>query len=302
MNSRWSAKQAYSRNLGLITAEEQAVLGNALVAIPGCGGIGSTVAETLARLGVGKFRLCDPDSFDIANINRQLGAISATFGLNKAESTKARIESINPTAVVDIVEQPISTENADAFVFGCSAVLDGIDFYAVSARRALFSAAKTAHIPAMTAAPLGFSATLHVFLPDQGMSFDQYFDFQSDDSYADQLIKFWVGLAPKGLHRPYMDLSVASAEKQTGPSSIIGTQLAAVMIAGELIRLLLKREPSEPAPVFRQVDAYRQLMVKRRIPMGNRHPLQRLKIVLARRAFKQIGLWQSMNAAEALGA
>lgn len=160
MKTLWSFEKAFNRNFGLLNANEQTTLSTTLVVIPGCGGIGSTVAETLARLGIGRFRLCDLDTYDVANFNRQLGATLDSVGKNKAEATKERILSINPNAQVEIFPELISPENAADFVRDSQAVLDGIDFFAISARRALFQAAREAGIPAMTAAPLGFSASL----------------------------------------------------------------------------------------------------------------------------------------------
>ena len=298
MNSPWSCEQAFSRNAGLINPSEQKRLMDCLVAIPGCGGIGSTVAETLVRLGVGKFRLCDPDTYDVANINRQLGATTLSLHQNKAEAVRDRILTINPAAVVEIIREPVTRENADRFVFGCDLVLDGIDFYAIDARRALFQAALNAQLPAMTAAPLGFSATLQVYLPNKGMSFDEFFDFKTSDTYAEQILKFLVGLAPKGLQRSYMDLSFADGEQQTGPSSILGTQLASALIGGEAVRLLLNRGGTLPAPWFRQFDAYKQQWVKSYLWGGNKHPMQRIKLLAGKQMMQKIGLWDQLVSAE----
>ena len=295
MKTLWSFEKAFNRNFGLLNANEQATLSTSLVVIPGCGGIGSTVAETLARLGIGRFRLCDLDTYDVANFNRQLGATLESVGKNKAEATKERILSINPNAQVEIFPELISPENAADFVSGSQAVLDGIDFFAISARRSLFKAAREAGIPAMTAAPLGFSATLQIYLPDRGLNFDQFFNFKPEDSYADQITKFLVGLAPVGLHRDYMDMSVFDPIEQTGPSSIIGTQLVASLIAGELVRLLLNRGASLPAPWYRQFDAYKQQWVRKQLIMGNAHPKQLLKIHLAKRSFKKTGVWEAFS-------
>ncbi|WP_196157016.1 ThiF family adenylyltransferase [Reinekea sp. G2M2-21] len=295
MKQTWSADSAFARNRGLISHEEQRQLARSLAVIPGCGGIGSTVAETLTRLGIGRFRLCDPDTFDIANFNRQLGATTFSVGQNKAAATKARILSINPDAEVDIFEQPVTASNADEFVSGADVVLDGIDFFVLNARRALFQAAQLEGVPAMTAAPLGFSATLQVYLPDQGMSFDDFFDFRDSEGSADQLVKFLVGLAPRALQRPYMDLSFIDSESQSGPSSILGTQIAAAMIGGEVVRLLLQRGDSLPAPWYRQFDVFRQRWVKSYLIGGNRHPIQKYKIRKTKQAFKQNGLWSGLS-------
>ena len=293
MKSNWSSEKAFNRNLGLIAVAEQQRMSESLVVIPGCGGIGSTVAETLARLGVGRFRLCDPDSFDIANFNRQMGATIASVGMNKAEATRQRILSINPHAEVEIFSEPVSSKNAEQFVAGASVVLDGIDFFVLGARRALFKAAADAGIPAITAAPLGFSATLHVFLPALGLSFDDYFNFRPEDSTAELITKFLVGLAPKALQRPYMDMSFVDVANQTGPSSIIGTQLAATLIGGTVVKLLLDRGGVSPAPWFCQFDGYRLKWVKRYLMGGNRHPMQRFKIQLVKKGFQKNGHWDA---------
>jgi len=295
MKEPWSFDQAFGRNKGLISSQEQLCLSDSLIAIPGCGGIGSTVAETLARLGVGRFRLCDPDTFDYANFNRQLGATTHSVNKNKAEATKDRIRSINPNAEVEIFREHICEHNADLFVRDCDVVLDGIDFFALDARRSLFRAARAVGIPAMTAAPLGFSASLQVYLPNNGLSFDEFFDFKDNDSTADQLIKFLVGLAPKALHRSYTDLSQVDVKSQTGPSSILGTQIAASLIGGEVLRILLKRGESLPAPWYRQFDGYRQVWVKKRITGGNRHPIQRIKLYIAKQSFRKSGLWDDLS-------
>jgi len=295
MKKIWSSKQAFNRNLGLISDSEQKILNDSLVVIPGCGGIGSTVAETLARLGIGRFRLCDPDEFDVANFNRQTGATIQSIGINKAEATRQRILSINPEALVEVVAEPITDANVAQFVGGADVVLDGIDFFAISARRALFRAAADANIPAITAAPLGFSATLHSFLPGKGLSFESYFDFRDSDETAVLITKFLVGLAPKALHRSYMDMSFVDVANQTGPSSIIGTQLAASLIGSNVVKLILGRGKVLAAPWFCQFDGYRLCWVRRYLNAGNRHLLQRIKIRLAKKGFQKNGQWEAFK-------
>ena len=59
--------KAFRRNLGLITEQEQQKLSNAHVAIVGMGGVGGIHAATLARLGIGRFSIADPDVFEISN-------------------------------------------------------------------------------------------------------------------------------------------------------------------------------------------------------------------------------------------
>lgn len=77
------------RNLGWLgdTEEEQRMrqekLRDVVVGIAGCGGIGGAVADRLVRLGVRNLKIADPDTFDVSNINRQLGATVDNVGKNK---------------------------------------------------------------------------------------------------------------------------------------------------------------------------------------------------------------------------
>ena len=52
-------QEAFSRNEGLISKEEQEVLRNSRIAIPGLGGVGGVHLMTLARVGIGKFHIAD---------------------------------------------------------------------------------------------------------------------------------------------------------------------------------------------------------------------------------------------------
>jgi molybdopterin/thiamine biosynthesis adenylyltransferase len=285
----FSRAEAFERNTGLISLEEQKILASSLVVIAGCGGVGGLHAHTCARLGIGRFRIADTDTFSIANMNRQIGATVQSIGKNKAEVTAEMIRSVNPECRVEVLDGNICADNVGAFVRDADLVFDGVDFFALSARRQLFAAAWQADIPALTAAPLGFSATLHVFA-DGGMSFDEYFDLADEQAPFEQLMRFIVGLAPAGLHLPYMDLSSVNIETGRGPSSILGSQLAASLAGGEALAILLNRRPLLLAPEYLQFDCYRQVLRKRRLRGGNKNWLQRLRRISLTKKFRTLGL------------
>ncbi len=69
----------------LLGAEKLTRLKKARVAVFGVGGVGSYVAEALARSGVGSVTLIDHDTVSPSNINRQLHALPSTLGRFKAE-------------------------------------------------------------------------------------------------------------------------------------------------------------------------------------------------------------------------
>src|SRR3954454_15572117 len=82
---RFSYDEAFSRHRGLIDPREQEKLRRSRVAIVGMGGVGGIHLLTLARLGIGSFHVADPDSFELANFNRQAGATMPGLGRPKVE-------------------------------------------------------------------------------------------------------------------------------------------------------------------------------------------------------------------------
>ena len=90
-------------------------LAHSTVAVFGVGGVGSFVAEGLARAGIGHLVLIDNDRICLTNVNRQIHATTKTVGELKTETMKQRILDINPKAVVDTIEDFYLPDNAQAF-------------------------------------------------------------------------------------------------------------------------------------------------------------------------------------------
>ncbi|QQQ87513.1 sulfur carrier protein ThiS adenylyltransferase ThiF [Peptacetobacter hiranonis] len=84
------------------------------VAILGLGGLGSNIASSLARIGVGKLILADFDVVEPSNLNRQNYFIN-DIGKLKTEATKENIERINPFVDITLVNEKISKENMELF-------------------------------------------------------------------------------------------------------------------------------------------------------------------------------------------
>ena len=289
----FSYDEAFARHRGLIGRDEQRKLRASRVAIVGMGGVGGIHLITLARLGIGKFHVADPDTFEIANFNRQYGATTRGLGRPKVEVMAEEARAINPGLDLTTFREPIGPGNVDAFLEGVDLLIDGIDFFALDVRRLLFREARRRGIWAVTAGPIGFGSAYLAFSPT-GMSFDDYFDLDDRMERLDQLVTFVVGLAPKGTHRPYMDLSEVDAGSGRGPSAGLSCQICAGVAAAEALKILLGRGPTRPAPAFFQFDAYRQMLVRGTLRWGNRGPLQRLKRRIARSAFVKMGWAESL--------
>jgi tRNA threonylcarbamoyladenosine dehydratase len=81
------------------------------ILIIGIGGVGSWVAEALARSGIGHMTLVDLDDVCVTNINRQVHALNGTVGKFKVDVMKERVNLINPYCEVDTKQCFFSPKN-----------------------------------------------------------------------------------------------------------------------------------------------------------------------------------------------
>ncbi|MGL1833259.1 ThiF family adenylyltransferase [Rhodocyclaceae bacterium SMB388] len=278
---------AFSRNLGWVTVEEQAALRGKRVAIAGMGGVGGVHLLTLARLGVGAFNLSDFDTFDLANFNRQAGAAMSTLQRPKLDVMIAMARDINPQADIRPFPEGVSADTLDAFLDGVDLYVDGLDFFAFDARRATFAACERLGIPAVTAAPLGMGAAVLSFLPGH-MGFEDYFRLEGCDD-EEMAVRFLLGLSPAMLQLGYLvDRSRVDLAARRGPSTVAACQLCAGVTAVESLKILLGRGDVLAAPRGFQFDAYRNRLRRTWRPGGNRNPLQRLGLWIARRQLQRM--------------
>lgn len=273
--------QAFSRNIGWVTRQEQERLRKKRVAIAGMGGVGGVHLLTLARLGIGGFNISDLDVFELVNFNRQAGAMMSTLDQPKAETLAKMALDINPELDIKIFPQGISRDNVESFLSGADLYVDGMDFFAFEAREAIFSTCHRLRIPATTAGPLGMSAALLNFLPGR-MSFEDYFCWEGQDE-EEKSIRFLLGLSPARLQFPYLvDPTAVNLSERRGPSTGMACQLCAGMAATEALKILLGRGKVLSAPWGMQFDAYRNRFVTTWRPGGNRNPIQKIALKMAR--------------------
>jgi tRNA A37 threonylcarbamoyladenosine dehydratase len=103
----------FDRAARLFGEPGMAALSRARVSVFGLGGVGSYVAEGLARSGVGHLKLVDFDAVCATNVNRQLHAMKGTIGKSKAELMAERCRLINPDAEVGGVPLFYNAETSD---------------------------------------------------------------------------------------------------------------------------------------------------------------------------------------------
>jgi len=284
LNSSFSYREAFSRNIGWVLPEEQQRLCDTTVAIAGLGGVGGVHLLTLTRLGIGRFRIADFDVFDIANFNRQAGARIGTVGRPKVDVMAEMAREINPEAQITAFSEGVTPGNVDAFLAGVDVYVDGLDFFAFDARQMVFAECARRSVPAVTVAPLGMGAALLNFLPGH-MTFEEYFGWHGC-SDEDRALKFFLGLSPAGLTRTYLvDRSAVDFHARRGPSTPMACELCAGVAATEVLKIVLKRGKVWAAPYGVQFDAYRNKIVRTWRPGGHRHPFQRLALRVARSQF-----------------
>lgn len=86
-------------------------LQNAHAVVIGNGGVGSWIAESLCRTGVGTISLVDFDDIELSNSNRQLHTLSSTLGQSKAQTLGARLQDINPYLKLHTYSIVLSKDN-----------------------------------------------------------------------------------------------------------------------------------------------------------------------------------------------
>ncbi|HFD40394.1 MAG TPA: thiamine biosynthesis protein ThiF [Anaerolineae bacterium] len=280
-------KQAFARNLGWITPQEQEVLRHKRVAIAGMGGVGGSHLLTLTRLGIGRFHIADFDRFELANFNRQAGASMRHIGRPKVDVLAEMALDINPELEIRRFPQGVTGDNLSEFFTGVDLYVDGLDFFAFEAREMVFAHCAEQGIAAITAAPLGMGAAVLNFLPG-GMSFEEYFQLEGRPE-QEKILRFLLGLSPRMLQKGYLvDPSFVDLANHRGPSTPMACEICAGLAATEALKILLNRGPVRSAPWGLQFDAYRNKLVTTWRPGGNRNPLQRLALTIARRQFMSV--------------
>ncbi len=269
---------AFSRNIGLLSEDEQALLPQFTIAIPGMGGVGGAHLIALVRQGFMKFKISDMDNFEIQNFNRQYGARLDTVGRPKVDVMKEEALKINPRCQIEVFPTGVHADTIDSFLSGVDLVVDALDAFAIDARRLVFNQSLQKNIPVVTAGPIGFGTAFLIFKPG-GPNFDDYFAINDGHSEEQKILRFMVGIVPSLLQRPYMK-KVNLSEKR-GPSSIGGVHLCAGVVAIYALKILLKKGTVKAVPYYHQFDVMRERYVVRRLWWGNYNPIQQLKLKIA---------------------
>ena len=153
----------YSRHILLpsIAYEGQERLTKSHALIVGAGGLGSPTALYMAAGGVGELTICDFDTVDLTNLQRQIIHTTHSVGINKAVSAQHAISEINPEVVVHTVEEKSTEQAFEKLIMAADVVLDCSDNFATryALNRLCFKLKK----PLVSGAAIGFEGQVTVF-------------------------------------------------------------------------------------------------------------------------------------------
>lgn len=115
-----------TRNIGFVTAQEQARLRDTRIFVCGVGGMGGAAFMALVRAGIGHFIIADIDEFEVSNLNRQVFATAATIGEPKADAAAAAARAINPEIEIEVLGAEWS-ERLPQIAALCPVIVNGMD-------------------------------------------------------------------------------------------------------------------------------------------------------------------------------
>jgi adenylyltransferase/sulfurtransferase len=153
----------YSRHILLpelgIEAQEKFAAAHALVI--GAGGLGAPVAQFLVAAGIGALTLCDADSVDLTNLQRQILYATGDVGAPKVAAAKSRLAAINPDVHVHALEARVGADELGELAGRVDVVVDCSDNFAT--RHAANRACVQARRPLVSGAAIRFDGQVAVF-------------------------------------------------------------------------------------------------------------------------------------------
>ncbi len=150
-----------------IGEEGQRRLLAARVLLCGCGALGSVLANTLARAGVGHLRIVDRDFLELNNLQRQVlyDEQDVAAGLPKAIAAQAKLRQINSQIDVEAIVADVDHTNLPRLLDGVQLILDGTDNFAT--RFLLNDASLKYHVPWVYGGCIGAEGQTMTILPGE---------------------------------------------------------------------------------------------------------------------------------------
>lgn len=253
------------RNMGFWDVPTQQAILDATVAIGGAGGAGYMVALELARIGVQRFVVADPETFDDVNSNRVMGVRTDTIGRNKAEVLQEDLFAINEAALVEVYREGINPENISDFMRSADLALDATELSMPELGTMICREGRNRGIPVLNVEYVGHAGQGTSFSPWGSMTFERFMGIEGGErapleEVAQQTVdpSRYLAYVP-----PYGDLRtlVAIRDGAPLPSNMIGAGQAAQIGVAEAVKHIRRRaglhgRAPVVAPMVRWSDAY----------------------------------------------
>lgn len=121
----------YSRQIIFpeIGKKGQEKLAASSVVIVGCGALGTVIATTLVRAGVGKVRIIDRDFIEYHNLQRQVifDEDDVKNGLPKAIAAERHLRKVNSSIEIEGIVTDVNYANIEKLTAGADLIMDGLD-------------------------------------------------------------------------------------------------------------------------------------------------------------------------------
>lgn len=102
------------------------ILQKSIIAIAGCGGLGSNAAVSLVRAGIGKLIIADSDIVEESNLNRQYYFLP-DIGIKKVKALTAHLKAINPEVIIDAYDKKISRDDISEIFKEADLLIEAFD-------------------------------------------------------------------------------------------------------------------------------------------------------------------------------
>ncbi len=202
----------YKRNFNTLNFTDQIKLLSSKVAVIGCGGLGGSIIELLARLGIGTIIAVDGDTFSESNLNRQQLCIENCLGRQKTQTVIDRIKAINSGIEVIPYCQFVDEKNIAKIIEDADIIVDGLDN--IPARFMVENACKKLKIPFIHGAVSGLQGQVATIFPED------------------------VGLT--AIYGPLQKYHQETAEKPVSVLSVTPSLIASLQVT-EVLKVLLQR-------------------------------------------------------------
>lgn len=156
--------QRYLRNAGSLGIAGQKKLLESRALLVGVGGLGGTIAQLLARMGLGRLVIADGDIFSEDNLNRQAFCFEETVGGSKVQVARSEILKINSSTEVEVFEGFVAEKELSSLLQGIAVAIDALDN--MPSRFRLEKACREARIPLVHGAVAGFTGQVTTIFPD----------------------------------------------------------------------------------------------------------------------------------------